>query len=258
MECGALAPAALIACVIGIVMQVMWGVPRVLRLDDDGADVLLVVAHPDDESMFFVPLLRCYPAARVVCLSNGNYDGLGAQRAVELKRACDIIGMVDSSTQLLIIDEPELQDGPHAEWPVARIADIVVREAKRCGARRVFTFDAGGVSGHANHVSTYRGVRAALPHLGATVAAFALRTERSLLYKYSGPCGAALRSTDARTRTSAEFSVVWRAMRAHDSQWVWYRRLFVLFSSYSWRNDFDVIARAPGLGALLPQMSQRY
>ena len=231
---------------VGALVVARRGARRMLRANDDGADVLLVIAHPDDESMFFVPLLRCYPAARVVCLSNGNYDGLGVQRAVELQRACEIIGMLDSSAQLLIVDEPELQDGPRAEWPVARIADIVVREAKGSGARRVFTFDAGGVSGHANHVSTYRGVRAALPRLGAAVAAFALRTERSLLYKYGGPCGAALRSTDARTRKSADLGIVWRAMRAHDSQWLWFRRLFVLFSSYSWRNDFDVIARAPG------------
>jgi hypothetical protein len=35
-------------------------------------------------------------------------------------------------------------------------------------------------------------------------------------------------------------SLVWNAMKAHHSQFVWYRRLFVVFSRYSYANDFAV------------------
>mmetsp|Transcript_8546 Transcript_8546/g.16092 ORF Transcript_8546/g.16092 Transcript_8546/m.16092 type:complete len:141 (-) Transcript_8546:1013-1435(-) len=34
--------------------------------------------------------------------------------------------------------------------------------------------------------------------------------------------------------------LVWRAMKAHHSQFVWYRKLFVIFSRYSYANDWTV------------------
>ena len=53
------------------------------------------------------------------------------------------------------------------------------------GTRRIFTFDAGGISGHANHVDTHHGVRASLAQLDPAVSAWALRTE-PMLCKYAG------------------------------------------------------------------------
>jgi hypothetical protein len=35
-------------------------------------------------------------------------------------------------------------------------------------------------------------------------------------------------------------TLVWRAMKAHYSQFVWYRKLFVMFSRYSYVNDWTV------------------
>ena len=137
------------------------------------------------------------------------------------------------------------------------------------GTRRIFTFDAGGISGHANHVDTHHGVRASLAQLDPAVSAWALRTE-PMLWKYAGPLGTvslivvflwkkysvifdnvqwgvAGGGPTSRTLTyaSIDLALSWRAMRAHASQWVWYRKLFVLFSSYSWRNDFDRIDPEP-------------
>ena len=52
--------------------------------------IMLVIAHPDDEVMFFSPLLNL--AARnkeslnisILCLSNGNFEGLGSTRYILL------------------------------------------------------------------------------------------------------------------------------------------------------------------------------
>eukprot|EP00971_Amphidinium_carterae_P299566 5951846-Amphidinium_carterae.1 len=45
--------------------------------------VALVVAHPDDEAVFFWPMLREFCGAdipvSVLCLSTGNADGLGKE-----------------------------------------------------------------------------------------------------------------------------------------------------------------------------------
>lgn len=51
---------------------------------------LLVVAHPDDESIFFSGLLmnqRSLPW-KVICITDGNADKVGSKRADQFKKAC--------------------------------------------------------------------------------------------------------------------------------------------------------------------------
>jgi N-acetylglucosaminylphosphatidylinositol deacetylase len=46
-------------------------------------DVLIVIAHPDDEVMFFLPLISQLSGVfkiHLLCISNGNADGLGETR----------------------------------------------------------------------------------------------------------------------------------------------------------------------------------
>lgn len=91
---------------------------------------LIVIAHPDDEAMFFVPTIQSCSAAgltvELLCLSDGavprgcvrgracgiishhfagNAYGLGTQRQVELARSCAILQLVPPS---IVVDE-ELQ-----------------------------------------------------------------------------------------------------------------------------------------------------
>jgi N-acetylglucosaminylphosphatidylinositol deacetylase len=51
-----------------------------------------------------------------------------------------------------------LQDGKQERWPASLIAKLVDASARAARAQAVVTFDAHGVSGHANHVATHRGV----------------------------------------------------------------------------------------------------
>ena len=84
-------------------------------LDDDTnrPKILLVVSHPDDESMFFMPtieaLIRNYKSEQifVLCLSNGGYDGLGNIRTLEMFEAMESVGV--HSNNIIVIDSPELQ-----------------------------------------------------------------------------------------------------------------------------------------------------
>ena len=52
--------------------------------------VLLVTAHPDDEAMFFVPTILALQArsvrVHVLCLSTGEFDGLGGRIGVGIRR----------------------------------------------------------------------------------------------------------------------------------------------------------------------------
>lgn len=51
---------------------------------------LLIVAHPDDETIFFGGLLQVYRRRpwRVICVTDGNADGLGVQRHQDFLNAC--------------------------------------------------------------------------------------------------------------------------------------------------------------------------
>ena len=115
----------------------------------DNASIILVIAHPDDEAMFFYPTISRAKRLHIICLSNGGYDGLGEQREKELQRAARRLGA--SAT---CINNAALQDGPHAWDPSVVAANV--GPWLHAGAV-VVTFDRYGASGHANHVAVYHG-----------------------------------------------------------------------------------------------------
>ena len=115
----------------------------------DHAAITLVIAHPDDECMFFYPTISRAKRLHIICLSNGGYDGLGEQREEELQRAARRLGA--SAT---CINNAALQDGPHA-WDPSVVAANVGPWLHTGPV--VVTFDRYGASGHANHVAVYHG-----------------------------------------------------------------------------------------------------
>uniref|UniRef100_A0A7S3ZPL6 N-acetylglucosaminylphosphatidylinositol deacetylase n=1 Tax=Pelagomonas calceolata TaxID=35677 RepID=A0A7S3ZPL6_9STRA len=117
----------------------------------DNATIILIIAHPDDEAMFFYPTISRAKRLHIICLSNGGYDGLGEQREKELQRAARRLGA--SAT---CVNNAALQDGPHAWDPSVVAANV--GPWLHAGAV-VVTFDRYGASGHANHVAVYHGVR---------------------------------------------------------------------------------------------------
>lgn len=88
---------------------------------------LLVIAHPDDEAMFFVPAVRAMRAAAVevgfLCLSNGSGGGHGPTRTAELYASARALGV--NQSLVWVVDHPELQDGMRNVWPDTTIARIV-------------------------------------------------------------------------------------------------------------------------------------
>ena len=64
-----------------------------------GRRVCLLIAHPDDEAMFFAPsvLALTRPASgnrlRILCLSTGDADGLGDTRRRELRKSARLLGL---------------------------------------------------------------------------------------------------------------------------------------------------------------------
>lgn len=207
--------------------------------------VALVVAHPDDEAMFFWPVLSQLCAAginiSVLCLSTGNFDGLGSIRQEEMRRSCARIGVRGESLEVL--DQAELQDG-WREWPADIVAGKVIDFLEKRGASAVLTFDNAGVSGHPNHISTSSGAQRALElvHADAKLPQFELFLLKSvgIHEKYLGPLCLLLgrESVADAAAVSCSAPACLAALAVHWSQLVWYRVLFTLFSHYAYVNTF--------------------
>ena len=104
--------------------------------------ILLVTSHTDDESMFFGPMLLCrdyHQEVHLLCLSNGDADGLGAVRTKELEAAVEHLGVPAKNVRTL--DRPELRDGMDELWPAEAIEEAVLAEMKRVNINTVVTFD---------------------------------------------------------------------------------------------------------------------
>jgi len=201
--------------------------------------VALVIAHPDDESLFFSPALIYWPPEKriVVCLSNGGFDGLGDIRTRELAGAMDVMG---GAGKIVIGD---FQDGPEAVWEENRVARFIQDVLSEFSNESItlLTFDGRGVSGHANHIAAYRGALRYHADLNPQATLCSLMSPAWWI-KYTGPVGALLsyyiKPLNQFAFINTNPLVTVRAMRAHGSQFVWYRKLFVVFYVGTYVNIF--------------------
>lgn len=142
---------------------------------------LVVTAHPDDESLFFLPAAFVLAnsgideneghAVHLLCFSTGDYQCRGRARCRELRHCCNCVLGIDSRIYLRVVNHPALQDGPGAVWDTAAAArcieqylcDIATFEYARpnCNAQgsalcwQVINFDDLGASGHPNHTASH-------------------------------------------------------------------------------------------------------
>ncbi|KAG0143654.1 hypothetical protein CROQUDRAFT_96067 [Cronartium quercuum f. sp. fusiforme G11] len=115
---------------------------------------LVVVAHPDDECLFFAPVIlaatqRAGNHGALLVLSSGNHYGLGETRRKELKGSCSELGIRDDRCE--VMDISSIQDNPIEWWPVETITKVVSEHIDKWMIDSIVTFDHGGVSGHINH-----------------------------------------------------------------------------------------------------------
>ncbi|XP_051219962.1 probable N-acetylglucosaminyl-phosphatidylinositol de-N-acetylase isoform X3 [Lolium perenne] len=194
-----------------------------LRGDKRSRNVLLVLAHPDDESMFFTPTILFLKSKghniHILCMSlvattifTGNADGLGNIRKEELYKACATLKI--PAEQVEVLDHQKLQDGFQEKWNHGLLAELTMEQIQLWDIDTIVTFDSCGVSDHPNHRDVHHGIR------------------KLLHENQQGNIEAWELVSPSRT---------FEAMAAHRSQWVWFRRLFVRFSSYTYINMLQKI-----------------
>ena len=210
-------------------------------------NTLLVIAHPDDECMFFGPTVVSFLKQRrgrdkflILCLSNGDHGGQnGEERQQEFFRAARVLGLAASDVTVTLSEH--LKDG--RDWNEVLITNIVHQHCEKNLIRNIITFDEFGVSGHKNHISVFHAVKN-VP--GITL--FALESV-SIFRKYASimdlPFSLMLNyvlpsKPWTEIVSSTDRDIVVSALHQHTSQMVWFRRLYSIFSRYLFVNTFQV------------------
>jgi N-acetylglucosaminylphosphatidylinositol deacetylase len=133
--------------------------------------VLLVIAHPDDECMFFSPIIIALSKAKIpiyiICLTNGimtynnlirgNADGLGKAREVELVKSAVHLGVREA--RVIQYTSDACKDGFNEKWDLEVVVAELERVVKLFGIKQILTFDNKGVSHHPNHIDCYNAVK---------------------------------------------------------------------------------------------------
>lgn len=123
-------------------------------------EALIVIAHPDDETIFFYPTINALQSksikVNILCLSNGNFYNMGNIREQEMRNLCEHLKL----NSVEIINNDKLRDDLYFNWDphivANEISKYILNKENKIGA--IFTFDSKGVSKHPNHISVYNGI----------------------------------------------------------------------------------------------------
>jgi LmbE family N-acetylglucosaminyl deacetylase len=107
---------------------------------------LVVVAHPDDELIFFGGLILRYPKRnwKVICLTDGNADGMGNTRQLEFNACLKALGVKEKAW----VGLPDLYE---KRLDLDQVYELLKNEAKPLA---VYTHGPLGEYGHPHHQDT--------------------------------------------------------------------------------------------------------
>ncbi|CCH59171.1 hypothetical protein TBLA_0B03300 [Henningerozyma blattae CBS 6284] len=260
----------------------------------------LIIAHPDDEIMFFSPTLLQLNnylekdiMFNVVCLSQG-LDSTGSfkdpQRVHELNDSLNLLfnrGSNNEHNRNFKLIQLDYTDGMKEIWNMDLIVDDLLQNLNFTdnGINLLLTFDKSGVSNHKNHLACNEAVTKLLKYSNPdsnligiflnshsknfflkysffvsklfTIIKLKFFRSISLFYSFCFPNSDFLQSYqiishyDLNTKTNlsftffnpfAKYMLSYSTMlNAHESQMVWFRYLWWIFSRFAFINDLTIV-----------------
>lgn len=201
--------------------------------------ILFIIAHPDDEVMFFGPTILHYTqkpncTVYLMCLSSGKNYGMHIVRTNELYESCKVLGINDEN--IYVYNHTDLPDAMDVRWPLEIISKRVQFFVEVYGITNIVTFDRHGISGHQNHSSIYYAIANLIldKQIPKTCGVFVLETVNKVR-KYWLFLDLPISFIMSRFRYMAGFIQRYQiqsALRKHTSQMVWYRKMYMHFSRY--------------------------
>ncbi|TRY79452.1 hypothetical protein TCAL_07558 [Tigriopus californicus] len=215
--------------------------------------VLFVTSHPDDEAMFFGPAILnlCRQENTTVfllCMSIGNFNNQGHLRKNELYKACEFLGIQEQN--ILILRYTKLQDNPDVRWKEELISEPILHMTIVQDIDVIVTFDRYGVSGHKNHTSVYNAMallclERRLPKHCRVYCLRSVNMLRKYSFMFDLPMSFIL-SPFSYIASLQDWLTIQKAMASHHSQYVWFRKLYMIFSRYVLINTLDQISGHAG------------
>jgi N-acetylglucosaminylphosphatidylinositol deacetylase len=274
---------AILALLVGILPPILYSLISPIARNSlptlRNKRICLLIAHPDDEAMFFAPTLLSLtrPEAgnhvKILCLSTGDADGLGETRKRELVKSGLHLGIKSEDDITVVNNTEDFPDSMTKTWEQGKVAGLL-RSSFGGDANGypsidvLITFDEGGVSNHPNHISLFHGGRAFIHALlkGANddespVDMYTL-TSINIARKYAGMGDALVTMIDRFFSPGADdethpgalvfmsslvggdgatWGTAWKAMtEAHVSQMRWFRYGWICLSRYMVINDLKL------------------
>ena len=225
------------------------GMFSITNIDSDlpsVGSVLLLIAHPDDEIMFWTPTIKYLLSKKIqlkiLCLSNGNYNGLGDLREVEFDNVSRELNLFNN----VILNVPELQDDITKKWDSSKVAEMIDEfMRKNNDIKTIITFDGNGVTKHPNHISCFDGLMYYLNKYGdecksKNIQVFTLESFNFVLqYTWIIPMIKCFFSKYGYI--SNTFFTSYKFMRLYETQFNLLRKFHTILSSYSYFNVFNKI-----------------
>ncbi|XP_014215192.1 N-acetylglucosaminyl-phosphatidylinositol de-N-acetylase [Copidosoma floridanum] len=215
---------------------------RAWQLPGPPARLLLVTAHPDDEVMFFGPMIYWLTQSSQVyllCMSIGG----DMQRKEELWACAKRLGIPEANVTIMMCTE--LPDNPAVQWPEEIVAETVLHHVESCKIDAVVTFDKHGVSKHKNHISLYFAIASlCIEKKVPTYCKLYTLESVNIFRKYTQLLDLPVSLLTASywyLITYQHRPYIQNAMKAHESQYVWFRKLYMIFSRYTLLNTLHEV-----------------
>ena len=200
--------------------------------------IVLIIAHPDDEVMFFSPAI--FSLQKVVnvynffliCITKGEFDDLPQVREKELAASCSHLGIPKEN--IIQLNNNDFPDHPKKLWNVNDLSEKIKSILDTLNIDTILTFGPGGVSGHINHKDTYAAVMKNKQFQRLIL--YDVNIFRKYLSAFDALCTCLIDGIILQKHVyiSPPKSIykAFKAMGCHKSQFVWFRKLYFLFSRY--------------------------
>ncbi|XP_076676529.1 phosphatidylinositol glycan anchor biosynthesis class L isoform X2 [Andrena cerasifolii] len=195
--------------------------------------------------MFFGPLVYWVTRSKaseiyLLCLTTGG----NKRRKEELWDCTKILGIPEAN--VTIVMSTELPDDQNVQWPTEVVAECILQHVESYKIDAVVTFDKHGISRHKNHISLYFAIAAlCIEKKVPSYCKLYVLESVNIIRKYVQLLDLPISLLSASYWYLVMYDqrkVIRNAMTAHKSQYVWFRKLYMIFSRYTFINTFQEVS----------------
>jgi N-acetylglucosaminylphosphatidylinositol deacetylase len=200
----------------------------------------ILIAHPDDECLFFGPTIRYLVKnsnkVYLLCLTNGNYYGLGHVRESELESSCKYLNI-----ELIRKYSFKFDDQPHEKWNLIDCTKHIAHCLANYKITNLITFDKHGISSHINHRNLNDCLKA-VQNQNLTIHTLdTVCLARKYLFVFDLLWSLAIDHKKILIiNKPIDYWILIQAMKAHKTQFVWFRYMYIIASRYMLFNNLDL------------------